>query len=131
MSENGRSLLVTNPTPGGKMTKLDKITHKIYSPAVIKFLNQPIIDIQPPINIWSLTHLFWGVVFYLSGISFVWALIVHTIFEIWEIYMAEMKCLSAEDILDTIFDTLFFLSPYLIFPLLNIKPIFPRNKEQR
>jgi hypothetical protein len=66
------------------------------------------------INYWSFIHLISGVVMHhLVGDKAIFSLIVHTLWELWQIYIGMTK-LDARGIIDSINDTLFFMIGFYI-----------------
>lgn len=99
-------------TPG------DIITTRLYflvplSKSQIDFLNTSIVY---NINLWSITHINWGILFGLLSLKYpqvfnlVSLVVIHTLFEIWELwafgYFDEVP-LDCREVLDVLFDTLF------------------------
>ena len=95
-------------------TLLDRYTRTVFPSAWIAQLNQellPRLPGFPPINGWSLTHLFYGLTWpYLLGEQ---ALQYHTLFELFELVAGGFlitRPLTGEEILDVLLDTLFFVA---------------------
>jgi hypothetical protein len=66
------------------------------------------------INYWSLIHLLSGVVMHhLVGDKAIFSLVVHTLWELWQIYIGMTK-INARGIIDSINDTLFFMIGFYI-----------------
>jgi hypothetical protein len=123
-----------SPLLHGVETKnsLDLITKRLYfiwplSPNQVEWLNTIIYkDDLFWINYWSLTHLVFGVIWELirkcTGYNTLFGLtsylVVHTIFEIWELwaggYLSGVFPLDKQEIMDCVMDTIFGLAGIFI-----------------
>lgn len=112
-------------------TPLDLITYNLYflfplTQEQVNTLNTVIYsDEYFHINYWSLTHLFggiiWGILnyFYPKIFSLTNYIILHTIFEIWELHSIHLPLneLTIQEIIDIIMDTIFGVVGFLLIKL--------------
>jgi hypothetical protein len=73
------------------------------------------------INLWSIMHLFSGILVYSFITTDIYqAIVIHTIFELWQIYIG-MTNVDIYGITDSFVDTLFFILGFYIAKRLFIK----------
>jgi hypothetical protein len=91
-------------------------------PFIIKYLDSYIIGSNKSlfyINYWSILHFLSGIIVTNFTKNWIYAILLHTIWEFWQIFIGMTQWKSKRGFVDIITDTIFFMSGFLLFISLN------------